>query len=308
QGTVVTSVGQTITDGYVLAFLLSDGVISTQVDSVAIQEDGSYVFENMASCVDYIFHAYSNADMYPFIIPRWYTEAFYWYDATPITVAWEDDLVEGIDISLFEVVPPPPGSSEMGGGVYYYGKGEPVKNIDVVLEFESPDDKADVIVGYKPTDELGQWTFGELPEGVFKVRVDIPGLQMDSVYTIEITQPNTVITGLNYYLDPDNGIFIDFTGVDELDPLSFGTISIFPNPNNGQFYLEINKSDHIASLDIQSVELWDMEGRRVKDLHIHFKGDRYISSFNMNDIQPGLYFIKVRNNDAVGVKKFVIQR
>jgi hypothetical protein len=309
QGFVVSSSGQEITDGYVLAFLLSDGVISTQVDSVAIQDDGSFIFEGMASCVDYIFHAYANEDIYPDLIPRWHVDAFYWFDAAPVTVAWDDDFLDGIEINLYEVIPSEPGSSEIGGGVYYSGaKGEPVKNIDVVLDYEDPTEKADGVMRYQPTDELGQWTFTELPEGIFRIRIDIPGLTMDSIYTIEITQPNTVITGLNYYVDTNSGIFIDYTGIDEYDKLPFGSLSVFPNPNNGHFYLDIQKSERINSLNIQAVELWDMEGRLIKDFHISYQGERYLSNFNLDDVQPGMYFIKVKNNDEYGVKKFVIQR
>ena len=310
-GNVISSEGQVITDGYVLAFLLSDGVISTKIDSVQIQDDGTYTFENMASCVDYIFHGYSNVDVYPNIIPRWHVDAFYWFDAEPINVAWEDELVEGVEIDLYEIVPPTPGTSELGGGVYYGGsKGEPVNNIDVVLEFDDPAEKGkgDEVIGYKPTDAQGQWAFDKLPEGIFKVKIDIPGLTMDSVYTINITQPYTVINNLNYYIDTLSGIFTDFTGLSEFDILPFGTLSVFPNPNNGHFYLEVQKSENISYLDIQSVELWDMEGRLVKDLHLTYKGERLITSFDLDDVQPGMYFIKVKNNDAFGVKKFVIQR
>ena len=310
QGNVITSEGQVITEGYVLAFLLSDGVISSQEDSVQIQNDGTYVFEEMASCVDYIFHAYTNEDLFPNIVPRWHVDAFYWFEATPLTVAWDDVLVEDVEISLYEIVTAEPGSSEMGGGVYYAGsKGEPVQNVDVVLEFDDPTEKeGDEIVGYQATNEFGSWYFTELPEGIFKVKLDIPGLEMDSVYTIQITQPNTIITGLNYYVDTASGIFTDYTGLSEFDQLPFGIISVFPNPNHGSFYLDIQKSERISVLDIQSVELWDMEGRLVKDFNITFKGERYLQSFDLNDVQPGMYFIKVKNNDAVGITKFVIQR
>ena len=309
EGYVLTNNGQVITDGYVLAFLLSDGLISTQEDSVQIQEDGTYVFEEMASCVDYIFHAYSNVDLFPNVVPRWHLDAFYWFDATPISVAWDDLLVEDIEISLYEIIPPEPGSSEIGGGVYYAGgKGEPVKNIDVVLEYEDPTEKGSEIIGYQPTDDFGSWNFNELTEGVYRIKIDIPGLTMDSVYTIEITQPHTIITGLNYYVDTASGIFTDYTGLGEFDQLPFGSLSVFPNPNNGSFHLDIQKSESISILDIQSVELWDMEGRLVKNFNVKYKGDRYLSNFELNDVQPGMYFIKVKNNDDIGVAKFVIQR
>jgi PKD repeat protein len=308
SGTVISSQGDTIRSGYVLAFLYSNGVISTQVDSVQIISDGSFTCNGLATCVEYIFHGYAEADNYPGLIPRWHYDAFYWFDATPVTVNWGDQIVEGVDINVFELVPPPQGNSSLSGGVFYFNsKGEPVKNVDVVLEYDAPDDKGDEIVGYDPTNEFGAWGFDALGEGVFKIRVDIPGLSMDSVYTITITAPDTHITGLNYYLDPETGIYIDFTGLDELEDMSFGSIGVMPNPSNGQFYLEILKAEHRADLDIQAIELWDMDGRLVKDLGIDFRGQHLITHMNLSDVEAGMYFIKVKNRGEVGIAKIVIQ-
>ncbi|NPD45899.1 T9SS type A sorting domain-containing protein, partial [Lentimicrobium sp. S6] len=309
RGHVYSSDGTDITDGYVLVYLLSDGIISTQVDSVGIADDGSFACDEMATCVDYIFRAYANRSEYPDVMPRWHIDAYFWLDAIPVSPNWDDILVDNIDINLYQVPLPPEGTSGIGGGVYYTGgKGEPVKNVDVVLEFDAADDKGDEVVGYKPTDELGHWEFDKLGEGTFKISLDIPGLNIDSVYTVSISAPNTNITNLDYYIDPEHGIYMAPTGLDELDDLGFGSIGLFPNPNSGQFYLEILKSENISRLDINSIELWDMEGRLIKDLGIKFKGDHYLAQLNLSDIEPGMYFIKVKNKEEFGVVKFVIQR
>jgi len=308
-GTVMSDEGDIVSNGYVLGFLLSDGYISTQIDSVLIQSDGSFMFENMATCVDYIFHAYGDEDEYPNLFPRWHYSAFYWFEADPVSVDWEDELVEGVNISLYSYSPPPPGNSSVGGGVFYFdSKGEPVKNVDVVLEYDAPVDKADEVVGRDPTDELGAWKFENLGEGSFKIKVDIPGLEMDSVYQVVINEPNTHIEGLNYYLDPENGIYTDQTGISEFEELSFASIGIFPNPNNGLFYMEILKTALMSRLEIESVELFDMEGRLVKDLGIQFAGDHFLGQISLMDVDPGMYFLKVNNGDESGIVKIVIQK
>ena len=308
-GHVYSSDGTDVTSGYVLAYLLSEGVISTQVDSVQIAEDGSFTCFEMATCVDYIFRAYANEIEYPGLMPRWHIDAYFWLDATHVSINWDDEIVDNIDINVYKVPVPPEGTSGLGGGVYYTGgKGEPVKNVDVVLEFESPEDKGDEVVGYEPTDELGHWEFDKLGEGTFKISVDIPGLNIDSVYSVTISAPNTYIGSLDYYIDPDHGIYMAPTGIDELDEIGFGSIGVYPNPNTGQFYLEILKAEHISRLNINAVQLWDMEGRMIKDLAIVFKGDHYLSHLNLSDVDPGMYFIKVKNQGEIGVAKFVIQK
>lgn len=309
QGTVTSDGGQTINKGYVKAFLLSNGILSNQVDSVQIQSDGSFMFENMSSCVDYIFRAYADEIQYPTMVPRWYIDAFYWFDAVPVSIAYGDELIQNVDIKVFELVPPPSGSSSVGGGVYYYGsKGQPVKNVDVVLEYEAPDEKGDVIVGFEPTDELGRWSFGELGDGVFKIKVDIPGLSMDSVYTVQISEANTNITGLNYYLDPEKGIFTDYTGISEYHSSDFGTICIYPNPVQETLNLEINRGENKPKLEISNIEIRDMQGRVVREFQVNYKGDEFSAHYQIDDLQNGFYFIKINNDHASEIQKIIIQK
>lgn len=111
------------------------------------------------------------------------------------------------------------------------------------------------MVGYKPTDELGRWEFDKLGAGTFKINVDIPGLNLDSVYTVTISAPNTNIANLNYYIDLEHGICIAPIGLDELDDLGFGSIGVFINLNSGQFYLEILGAEHNSRLNINAVQL-----------------------------------------------------
>ena len=81
---------------------MSDGQLAGVADIVQIQDDGSYIFENMSSCVEYIIHGYANPEVYSQIVPRWYENAFYWFDAIPVMAFWDEESVEGIDVILFD--------------------------------------------------------------------------------------------------------------------------------------------------------------------------------------------------------------
>lgn len=308
-GSVFTSEGANITSGDVYAFVYSNGSLSDNNETVAISEDGTYQFTDIPSCVDYILKAEANPENYNLIFPAYHFDALYWTSATPVTAAWNDDFIENIDIQLYEFNPPPSGSSGVSGGVYYSdAKGEPVKNVDVVLEYDNPDAKTIVPVGYKKTGPLGEWSFENLAEGTFRILIDIPGLNMDSVYTVTISEPNSSVANLNYYVDPERGIFNEETGIDEIAVQSFGEIRLYPNPTYGNFTIDIEKSTFVNQLDIESIEIYSINGQLIQDFNIQYKGDRFLKNIELKNIETGFYFIKVNSNHTSAIQKLGVIR
>jgi hypothetical protein len=306
-GNVLTNEGNQISDGYVVAFIISTGNIPSYIDSGSIDPNGIFSLENISVCEDYIIRAFPNSETYPLVIPRYHYDAFYWANAIPITVNWSDTLLTEKDIQLFEFIPPPSGSSSISGGIYYRNsKGEPVKNIDVVLEYDDPTEKEMKVSGYQKSSDLGLWSFNDLPEGTYRILVDIPGLNMDSVYTVTLSEPNTDIGDLNYYVDLASGIYTDATGIEELNKNPFGSIRLFPNPTKGNFSIVIEKSSFIDQLNIQSVELYDLNGQLIQDFNITHQGNRFIKNIQLENIEKGIYFIKVNSNGVFAVKKLVL--
>lgn len=309
SGTVTYGVDNPITKGYILVYLLSDGVISTKVDSVNIPEKGNgrYKTRELATCLDYIITAYPNPDDYPGILPRWHNDAYYWYNATPVSLHWDDPFVTHIDIDLYEIGDPPTGTSTIGGGIYYLdNKGEPVKNIDVVLEHDIPDERVYEVVGYMVSDNVGKWRFNNLGLGTYKVKVDIPGLEMDSVYTININEPNTIITNLNYYVDINNGITTNQTGIEEIENNPFNIIMI-PNPNNGQFLIEIQNNAGADNI-IKQLEILSIDGMLQRNYQIEeLIEDQFEYRMNMSHLKSGVYLLKVSTNDSQSIRKFIVQ-
>lgn len=307
SGYVTYSDTNIVRDGYVLAYLLSDGVISTKVDSVKIEDDGRYYLNNVQTCVDYIITAIPNSETYTNIMPRWHYDAFYWFDATPISIEFDEIIVHNIDIDLFDFTPNIIGSSSISGGVYYTSyKGEPVKNIDVILEYDAPEEKEDIVVGHKITNETGEWSFAELGEGEFKIKIDIPGLEMDSVYTVSINEPNTLITNLNYYVDTNRGIITEQTGIEEISNNAF-SVSIIPNPNNGQFLIEIQNNTGAKNV-IKQIEIFSIDGIPQRNFQIkEIIKDQFDYRINMSNLKSGVYIIKVLTKESQTIKKFIVE-
>ncbi|NPD85950.1 T9SS type A sorting domain-containing protein, partial [Lentimicrobium sp. L6] len=307
KGNVSKTNGEPIENGYVAAFYLSDGVLSVFADLTPIQENGDYEFVGMSSCVEYLIHAIPNKFDYPFVFPRWYDDAFYWTDATVVSASLGNEVIEHVDFSLVDHNPIPNGPSSLSGGVYYLNsKGEPVKNVDVILEFDAADDKISDVSSFEISDEEGQWKFDNLPNGNFKVKVDMPGLRMDSVYQVSISTSETHITDLNYYVDTLSGIYIIFTGIEELNQQAFGQIDIYPNPNEGHFSLAVSKT--AGQVEIEEIEIWDLEGRFIRRISANYKGLQYEAELDFTELQSGVYLLKLKNGEEIGLRKFVIQK
>ena len=73
-------------------------------------------------------------------------------------------------------------------------------------------------------------------------------------------------------------------------------ISVFPNPNNGKFSVNLGEN-------AQSYVLYDMSGRVVEEKALNGQS---VVDFDMN-IAAGTYFIKVINNDKVAVERIVVE-
>lgn len=77
---------------------------------------------------------------------------------------------------------------------------------------------------------------------------------------------------------------------------NMNNISVFPNPNNGKFSVNLGEN-------AQSYVLYDMSGRVVEEKALNGQS---VVDFDMN-IAAGTYFIKVINNDKVAVEKIVVE-
>lgn len=88
-------------------------------------------------------------------------------------------------------------------------------------------------------------------------------------------------------------------GVEEQDN---GTgIYVYPNPSAGKF---ITSS---SSLSVSEIELQDVTGRVIRTLSLAEEGVGGGVAVDIADRINGIYFLKVRSREGVGVKKIIIQ-
>lgn len=98
------------------------------------------------------------------------------------------------------------------------------------------------------------------------------------IYKFEI-----ISTGIGQYINND---------------ISF---NIYPNPNNGQFTIEINSSEKASDILIR-----DITGKTIYQKLNLAHGKQFSENINLSNQAKGIYFITIRNGDKLYTKKLII--
>lgn len=79
------------------------------------------------------------------------------------------------------------------------------------------------------------------------------------------------------------------------------SIRVFPNPNNGKFFIE---TTHIK--DIKEIKLIDLSGQLVKTISGSISGEGMMS-IDLQDAKSGIYFLEIISETGVAVERIVIK-
>jgi len=91
------------------------------------------------------------------------------------------------------------------------------------------------------------------------------------------------------------------TGLDACDPVGVSesldrSLNVYPNPNNGQFIVELNGAEGVGTLNIM-----DMMGRRVYTSGVNFNGS-FRQSIDLN-VAKGTYVLQVITENGIATRK-----
>lgn len=94
------------------------------------------------------------------------------------------------------------------------------------------------------------------------------------------------------------------TGIQPLDQ-NANLISVFPNPNTGQFTLKIE--NYINVQEDVAVSLVNLQGKEVYTNVVSLNGNIIQQEISLDDLSNGVYFLTVRSENFAAVKKVMIQ-
>jgi glycosidase len=86
------------------------------------------------------------------------------------------------------------------------------------------------------------------------------------------------------------------------DTLNFtGSLKIFPNPSDGEFYIYIN------SIDDVTINIYDINGRIISEKNIT-PDEKQLIRLNTKDLQlrAGVYFCSMQSSEGIITKKFIV--
>ncbi|WP_336127467.1 reprolysin-like metallopeptidase [Mesoflavibacter sp. CH_XMU1422-2] len=84
------------------------------------------------------------------------------------------------------------------------------------------------------------------------------------------------------------------------EEFSLSGLSIFPNPNNGQFTVKFNNAKDVK------LEVYDVRGRAVLSQDYNVSG-QFNETINLGSVQSGMYLLKVNNGGKTITKKIIVE-
>jgi hypothetical protein len=89
-------------------------------------------------------------------------------------------------------------------------------------------------------------------------------------------------------------------GVDELNLEN--TLSVYPNPNNGEFNIKFN-----ASSNNVDVHVFDIRGRSVFDTTYNNSSGEFNETINLATVNAGMYLLNINDGGNTITKKIIVE-
>jgi hypothetical protein len=299
-----------ITAGQVCLYSLSQGT----TDTTNLNASGQYTFTSVPAG-DYIIKCIPDSTTYPTLIETYYGDVAAWYLADTIHHDCISNSVADIHVIEPILMPGPGtisgtiiegfgfGSRLINSNTEVQVPGGPLKDIDVNLVSLT----SNTVVAQTTSDFNGYYEFSNVAVGDYTLQVDILGLPMDSSYYIIIdpllfsTNVNqttsSVFTNLDFVAD-NTAIYITNSIGIKQNEINENGISIYPNPAKNKIF--INTKNHEGK---KVVQLINSLGEIVKTETIETKE----ASISLDNLNAGLYIIKIISKDFTSTNSLIIQ-
>lgn len=286
------------------------------VDFKTLDAAGGYTFTSFTAG-DYIIKAIPSASTLQI---TYGTSFVTWQDATTISHGCEFDENKDIDVIPFTNIGLGTGAGFMSGKITQadgFGQkpgqafkptapGNPIGGI-VVKGGRNPGGQ---MFTQTTTAADGTYTISGLPNNIpgvneYFIQVDIPGLDTNGTYHRVLTTGDNQFTSLDFTVDSMhvNPINSNNVGINDLN-VQEHQLLVYPNPTSNQ----VNINYNLINTSLVSIELLDMVGRSVKTLLplTTQTADKYKNTFQLTDLNSGMYFIKLKINDKESIIKLCL--
>jgi subtilisin-like proprotein convertase family protein len=283
--------------------------ISAQI--VSIDSAGNYHFPSV-NHGDYLIKIFADTSAYPTLIPTYYGNSFKWDSAQ--VVYHSCGGIDTANITMIEMPVSITGTGFASGRIkegpgfltslqpdFTRQEGDPIPGVDVKLG-KNPGG----MIAFTNTDLGGNYSFGNLSAGNYRVYIDIPGLHQDSTYTFTIGA-TTQFLNLDYEVDSTDIYIIQnaTTSVNNSSKDLSVMFGVYPNPSKNNVNIEY----HVAIDANVNVELFNILGVKTKTVYSgkQTTGDyKFNLNKQNNDMAAGTYFIKLTVDSKSYTQRIVI--
>lgn len=268
------------------------------VDSVEAP-GGTYTFNNILPG-NYIIVAKGDTAVYKNHIRTYYGQSVRWRNATAVTVT-DTTPKTGLDILLIQI-PNWAGTNNTGycSGTIVRGTGQragdPIPGIDIALE-QIP---GGIIKANTQTNDSGFFEVKKIPNGMkYSLLVEIPGLDMDSTYTVEVVNGDSALC-LDFVVDTTMsgmGIYttnLALTSVFSFHKNEYDKITVYPNPSSSIFFIELPEEN-------ATIRVTALDGKLIEQTTIYSNKAR----LDLSDQPKGVYLVEVSTKENIQVIKAI---
>jgi PKD repeat protein len=273
---------------YLIALDTQAGTL-TAVDSTYTTPNGAYSFNNL-NPGDYRIKAalQPSHPLYARRIPTYHTNSLHWSFANVITVNTNPAIA-----NILLIAGNNPGGPGFVGGLISQGankKGDPMPGVLLILT-----DENDVPYEYTLTNQDGEYTFGNLPYGTYRVYIEVIG--KDYLYqTVSITEGSTTVDNVNFEINEE---FLT-TSVDDI--IIDGGFGIAPNPASS----ELNVSFELKEASSYEIRVYNMVGQTVLRQQGASSLGKQRAKLDINALPNGIYTVQLSAGEQQLSKKLIV--
>ena len=88
-----------------------------------------------------------------------------------------------------------------------------------------------------------------------------------------------------------------------VERISENELNITPNPNNGNFNLEINSN----FTGLAKITIVDINGQEVFSKDLNLTQNRFVETINLNNAAKGVYLLKIKTESGEVSSKFIVK-
>ena len=260
---------------------------------------GSYQF-NMVPTGTYIVYAIPSFIDYPDFAPTYHHSAFFWTDADEVTVS--SFSAYNINVFLNQITPTSTGPCTIAGTIiwtdttstntYKSRLDNNVGDISLMLF-----DMEDNLLHHVMSDITGNFEFGTLPYGTYKLYVELTGhTSYPAIITLDEGHPN--VTDITINIEDGSIVY----AVDEIISEDYSGMIIYPNPASENLNIEFS-SDINSDVVISVINAFGQEIQSIQK-QVNYGQNKF--SLDVSGLASGIYFVSIKgNNSNSKMMKFV---